>query len=210
MRTLLKCAMGLLLALCLVQPAPRPLAAAAAAADPAAHQIEAFYAKLLDSMKRGKELGINGRYKELTPIVEATFDLPGMARLSVGPAWNTISAVDQKAITDAFTRMTIANYAKNFASFAGEQFTTDPMVQMRNEDKIVQSTFVGSDKAATLFNYRMHKVGDAWKVVDVYLNGTVSQLALKRSDFSSTVASSGGAGLAKKINHLVDSQMKGG
>jgi phospholipid transport system substrate-binding protein len=210
MRMLVKYAMGLLLAFCLVQPASRPLAAAAAAADPAAHQIEAFYAKLVDTMKRGKELGINGRYKELTPIVETTFDLPGMARFSVGPAWNTISAMDQKAITDAFTRMTIANYAKNFASFGGEQFTTDPMVKMRNEDKVVESTLVGSDKAITPFNYRMHKVGDAWKVVDVYLNGTVSQLALKRSDFSSTVASSGGAGLAKKINDLVDTQMKGG
>jgi phospholipid transport system substrate-binding protein len=161
-------------------------------------------------MKHGKELGINGRYKELTPIVEATFDLPGMARLSVGPAWNTISAADQRAITDAFTRMTIANYAKNFASFGGEQFTTDPMTKMRSEDKIVESKLVGSDKATTPFNYRMHMVGEAWKVVDVYLNGTVSQLALKRSEFSSTVASSGGAGLAKKINDLVDTQMKGG
>jgi phospholipid transport system substrate-binding protein len=202
--------MGLSVAFWLVQPAAQPLAAAAAAADPAAQQIEAFYAKLVDTMKHGKELGINGRYKELTPIVEATFDLPGMARLSVGPAWNTISAPDQRAITHAFTRMTIANYAKNFASFGGEQFITDPMTKMRSEDKIVESNLVGSDKATTPFNYRMHRIGDAWKVVDVYLNGTVSQLALKRSEFSSTVASSGGAGLAKKINDLVDTQMKGG
>jgi phospholipid transport system substrate-binding protein len=201
--------MGLLVAFWLL-PAAQPFAAAAAAADPAAHQIELFYAKLVDTMKHGKELGINGRYKELTPIVEATFDLPGMARLSVGPAWNTISAADQRAITDAFTRMTIANYAKNFASFGGEQFTTDPMTKMRSEDKIVESKLVGSDKATTPFNYRMRMVGEAWKVVDVYLNGTVSQLALKRSEFSSTVASSGGAGLAKKINDLVDAQMKGG
>ncbi len=201
-----KFAIGLLTALLIAEPVSRSFAADA---DPAAHQIEAFYAKLVDTMKRGKELGLEGRYKQLTPIVEATFDLPSMARLSVGPAWNMVSERDQKAIVDAFARMTIANYAKNFATFAGEQFTTDPMVKMRNEDRIVETKLVGSDHATTPFNYRLHKVGDAWKIVDVYLNGYVSQLALRRSDFSSTIASVGASGLVKKINDLVDKQMKG-
>ena len=185
-------------------------ARAADTAEPAVRQIQTFYAALVDTMKRGKELGIQGRYKQLTNIVEATFDLPGMARLSVGPAWNMLSETDRMAITDAFTRMTIANYAKNFAAFAGEQFVTDTNVKMRNEDKIVETKLVGSDKATTPFNYRMHMVGESWKIVDVYLNGYVSQLALKRSDFSTTVASSGAAGLVKKINDLVDKQMAGG
>src|SRR6185436_15275598 len=170
-RTFAKWAIGGLM----ISPASASVAAAATAAtpagaDPAARQIEAFYAKLVDTMKRGKELGLQGRYRELTPIVEASFDLPGMARLSVGPAWNMLSMPDQMAITDAFTRMTIANYAKNFASFGGEVFTVDPAVKMRNEDKIVESKLVGSDKMTTPFNYRMHMAGGAWKVVDVYLN----------------------------------------
>jgi phospholipid transport system substrate-binding protein len=180
------------------------------APDPAVRQIQTFYAALVDTMKKGKELGLQGRYKLLTPVVEATFDLAGMARLSVGPAWNMLPETDRKAITDAFERMTIANYAKNFASFAGEQFITDPMVKMRGEDKIVESKLIGSDKVTTPFNYRLHMAGNGWKVADVYLNGYVSQLALKRSDFSSTVASSGAAGLVKKINDLVDKQMAGG
>jgi len=105
--------------------------------------------------------------------------------------------------------MTVANYAKNFAKFEGEQFVVDPMVKVRNEDKVVESKLVGSDRSTVPFNYRMHLVGDKWKIVDVYLNGYVSQLALRRSDFSSTVASSGPLGLIKKINELVDKQMSG-
>jgi 1-deoxy-D-xylulose-5-phosphate synthase len=206
MRKAVNCGMLALVALLMASAAQA--FAATAAADPAARQIELFYAKLVDTMKRGKDLGVQGRYKDLTPAVEATFDLPSMARLSVGPVWNMLSEMDQKAITSAFERMTIANYAKNFASFGGEQFITDPNVKMRNEDRIVETKLVGSDKATTPFNYRLHKIGDAWKVVDVYLNGTVSQLALKRSDFSSTVASSGAAGLVKKLNDLVDKQCR--
>jgi phospholipid transport system substrate-binding protein len=200
--------MSILVALLVALPASRSFAGPAA--DPAARQIEVFYAKLIDVMRRGKDLGLQGRYKELTPVVEASFDLPGMTRLSVGPAWNMISEMDQKAIVTAFERMTIANYAKNFATYGGEQFIVDPMVKMRSEDKIVETKLVGSDKSTTPFNYRMHRVGNAWKVMDVYLNGTVSQLALKRSDFSSTVASSGATGLVKKLNDLIDRQMAGG
>jgi phospholipid transport system substrate-binding protein len=187
-----------------------PARLTAADADPAGQQVEKFYAALTDAMKRGKELGIEGRYKALAPVVEDTFDLPVMAQLTVGPAWNMQSDADKKAIIDAFTRMTVANYAKSFASYGGEQFTVDPMVKMRGQDKIVESKLIGSDKMATPFVYRMHMAGDKWKVIDVYLNGTISQLALKRADFSSTVASQGAQALVKKINDLVDTQMKGG
>lgn len=183
--------------------------AAEAAADPAVHQIETFYAALVDTMKQGSQLGLQGRYRQLTGITRETFDLPAMTQLSVGPAWQMLSEMDRKAITDAFERMTIANYAKNFSSFSGEKFTVDPMVKMRNADKIVESK-LESGTTTVPFNYRMHMTDGKWKVVDIYLNGYVSQLALRRSDFASTVASSGASGLVKKINEMVDKQMAGG
>jgi phospholipid transport system substrate-binding protein len=185
-------------------------APAAPAPQGAVDKIKAFYASLIDTMKRGKELGLEGRFKQIAPAVEKAFDLPAMTRLSVGPAWNTLSESDRGQITEAFRRLTIANYAKNFASFAGEAFVTEPAPKPRNEDQIVESKLIGSDKAQTPFNYRMHVAGEEWKILDVYLNGYVSQLAVRRSDFSSTVASSGAAGLVKKINELADRQMKEG
>ncbi|HXJ03281.1 MAG TPA: ABC transporter substrate-binding protein [Micropepsaceae bacterium] len=186
-----------------------PALRAADAADPAAHQVETFYAALVDTMKQGSQLGLQGRYHQLTPIVRETFDLPVMAQLSVGPAWQKLNDRDHKAITDAFERMTISNYAANFATYGGEKFTVDPMVKMRNTDKIVESKLT-TDKETVPFNYRMHLADGKWKVVDVYLNGYVSQLAVRRADFASTIASSGAAGLVKKINDLVDKQMAGG
>jgi phospholipid transport system substrate-binding protein len=189
---------------------PAASRAADSGADPAVRQIESFYAVLLDTMKRGEQLGLQGRQRQLTPIVEEVFDLPAMTQLSVGPSWSSLSESERKAIIDAFTRMTVANYAKNFAKFAGEKFVVEPAVKMRNSDKIVESKLLGSDGSSVPFNYRMHLVGDKWKIVDIYLNGYVSQLALRRADFSSTIASSGAAGLVKKINEMVDKQMSGG
>src|SRR5260221_6999306 len=189
---------------------PVRMHAADSAADPAVRQIESFYAALLDTMKRGEQLGLQGRHLKLTPITEEIFDLATMAQLSVGPSWQSLSEGEKQEIVEAFKRMTIANYAKNFAKFAGEQFLVEPLVKTRNSDKIVESKLLSSDSSSVPFNYRLHLVGDKWKIVAIYLNGYVSQLALRRPDFSSTITSSGASGLVKKINDMVDKQMSGG
>src|SRR5262249_4771666 len=87
--------------------APAP---AAAQSDPAVAQIQGFYDALTASMKSGGS--VKSRYERLKPAVEKTFDLPGMTAVAVGPSWASLSPADQKSLVEAFSRMTIANYAK--------------------------------------------------------------------------------------------------
>jgi phospholipid transport system substrate-binding protein len=56
----------------------------------------------------------------------------------------------------------------------------------------------------------MRQVGGTWKVVDVFLNGYVSELATRRADFASTVAAGGAPALVAKINALADGLLKQG
>src|SRR5277367_1571410 len=88
-------------------------AARAADADPAAVQVDNFDRALLDAMKGGKALGVQGRYRRLAPVVQRLFDLPTMTKYSVGPAWTTMSAADQKALIDAFSKLSVASFANN-------------------------------------------------------------------------------------------------
>jgi phospholipid transport system substrate-binding protein len=180
---------------------------ARADADPAAAQIQSFYDTLLDTMKHGKALGINGRYEKLKPAVDQAYDLPLMTSLVVGSSWSTLSAGDQKDLIAAFERMTIANYASNFDDFSGEKFTVDPAVQTRGVDKVVMSKLIAGGQTIP-FNYRMRQSGGTWKIVDVYLNGFVSQLATKRSDFGATLSAGGASALIKKLNEVSDQEMK--
>src|SRR6201999_3027399 len=113
--------------------------AQAAESDPAAAQIQTFCDALIDTMKHGKELGVQGRYNKLKPTVEQVYDLPLMTSLVVGAGWAAMSQSDQQALIAAFERMTVASYAKNFDSFGGEKFVVDPNVQTRGVDKVVQS-----------------------------------------------------------------------
>jgi phospholipid transport system substrate-binding protein len=182
-------------------------AAAQGTADPAAASVQNFYDALTASMKSGGTA--KSRYEKLKPAVEQDFDLPGMTALSVGPTWASIPAADQKALTDAFERMTIANYARNFDSYNGEKFTVDPNVAQRGSDKFVKSAMKPGSGDAIAFNYRLHLAGTNWKIVDVFLAGNISQLAQKRADFATTLASAGPQGLAKKIDALADQQLGG-
>jgi phospholipid transport system substrate-binding protein len=176
----------------------------AQAADPAVAQIQGFYDALTASMKSGGST--KSRFDKLRPAVERAFDLQTMTETAVGPSWASASDADKKALVDAFTRMTVADYAKNFDSYDGEKFIVEPAPVVRGSDHFVKSTMKTS-KDSVAFNYRMHQVGSDWKVTDVLLAGNISQMAEKRSDFASTLASSGPQGLAKKINALADQML---
>jgi phospholipid transport system substrate-binding protein len=197
-------------ALCVVALAPvRSMAADTPATDPAVAPIQAFCDALLDTMKRAKELGLKGRYDALKPAIEKAFNLPGMTKIAVGPTWSSISAADQKALIAAFERMTVANYAKNFDGYSGEKFVVESNVITRNADKLVSTKLVSTDNTSTAFIYRMRASDGTWKAIDILLEGYVSEMAQRRSDFASTISTEGAPGLIKKINELADKQLKG-
>ncbi len=179
-------------------------AAVDAPTDPAARQIAAFDDALLESMKQAKQLGVSGRYNKLKPVIEKTFDLDAMTSAAVGASFATLPAADQKNLVTAFARMTIASYAHNFNGYSGESFTISPNVLVRADHKLVQTTLVVPKDSPHAFNYVMHQAGGTWKVIDVLLEGYVSQAATKRADFSSTVASGGAAALVKRLNTISD------
>ena len=187
--------------------AAMPLAAARAA-DPAVATVQGFYDTLLDSMKGGKALGAQGRFTKLKPAVDRAFDLGTMVKYAVGPGWDTASPADQTALTGAFGRMTVAQYAGNFDGFDGEQFVVDPNPSVRGTDRYVSSKLVAKDQTV-VFIYRLRQFGNSWKIIDILLDGNISQLSVYRSDFAATVKSGGAQTLVTKINALADKALKG-
>lgn len=200
--------MAIGMALALLLPL-RSLAADGPATDPAARQVTAFTNTLLETMRQAKQLGITGRYNQLKPVVEQTFDFATMTRLAVGTPWTGLALADQQALTSAFERMTLANYARNFDDYNGEKFVVDPAAQTRGSDRIVSSTLVRPHDTPIPFLYRMRETQGVWKIVDIYLNGYVSELATRRSDFAATIAAGGSSALIKRINALSDKLLAG-
>jgi phospholipid transport system substrate-binding protein len=194
-------ATAVLLSLFLVLAAPR---ARAQDGDPAASQIQTFQSSLLETMKQGSTLGAKGRFHKITPAVQKAFNLQAMTAFAVGPSWSGLSAAQHTALVDAFTRLTAASYAHNFSSYAGEKFTVDSKVETRGPDKLVQGHIIATQGAPVSLVYRMRDTGGTWKVIDVYFQGSISQLTTRRSDFAAAMASGGEPALLAQLNGQID------
>lgn len=181
----------------------------AADADPASARITAFYAVLLDTMKVAARLPVKARYEKLEPAVRAAFDLPAMTRIAVGPPWTTLAPDVQQALMEQFARMTIATYASRFDGYAGEHFEVDPVAEERGANRIVHTRLVQVKGDPVVLNYLMHSTPDGWKATDVYLSGTISELATRRSEFGGILRSGGGEALVANLRQRADKLLAG-
>jgi phospholipid transport system substrate-binding protein len=166
--------------------------------------VERFHATLTDNMKQGKALGFEGRRAKLEPVVKATFDLVGMSRISTGGGWQKLGEAERAEVVAAFTAWTVANYAGNFAEDDGSlKFETKSQTPDDGKGNVVVNTQLNvKGEPPVLFNYRLRKVDNAWKIVDIYLDGAISQLATRRAEFAAVLARGSAADLAAHMRKL--------
>jgi phospholipid transport system substrate-binding protein len=180
----------------------------AQAAPGPSDEVRAFYEVLLNNMKNAQALGVKGRYDKLEPVVLSTFDVPFMSRLSVGPMWGSLNAEQKRAVAKAFGRYITATYATQFDGYSGEQLNVINE-QVIKHGTLVRSQIVKSDGEPISINYVLHDNDVRWQIRDIYLAGTISQLATRRSEFSSILKGEGGIDkLISVLNDKADALQK--
>ena len=170
---------------------------ARAAGDPAT-TIKHFYATLTQTMERGSQLGDKGRYDKLSPAIRHDFDLAAMAQMAVGPSWARLAPAERSQVTEAFARYTIATYADHFKS-SGDKLEVAG-AKTAPYGTIVETKIIDASGAATSVNYLMRQSSGEWQVADIYLQGTISQIANLRSQFSSVVTRGGAKELVETLD----------
>jgi phospholipid transport system substrate-binding protein len=170
-------------------------AGAPARADSATALIKRLNDTLLATMQSAKNLGYAGRYDKLAPVLENTFDMNFMTQYSAGRYWRKLTAEQKKKLVEAFSRLTIATYASRFDGYTGERFRILSEDTPREGNRLVNSELVKSDGEPVKLNYLLRETKGGWKVIDVFLKGTISELATKRSEYSSALGNQGFDGL---------------
>ena len=169
--------------------------------------VEQFQNELIDVMKQGKALGFQGRYEKLDPAIRNSHDLPKIARIVVGREWQKLTEEQQAKLTDAFSRLSISAYAHNFKEFGGESFDPISEEETARGGVIVHSLLVIPDDKDVKFDYMLKKKGDTWRIINIIANG-VSDLALKRSEYTSVLMRQGFDALIAKITEKIDNYAK--
>jgi phospholipid transport system substrate-binding protein len=193
--------------------AAAPLLAKGAHAAPAPADAVAtigrFNAALLAAMKAGRQTDFQARYQILAPAVEQAFDLPAVLAVSVGPRWAGLPADQQNRLLDAFRRYTVASYVANFDHYNGQTFTVLPDARPLGAGEVVVQTRIASATDSNDLGYVMRQTPAGWKVVDVLADGSISRVAVQRSDFRSLLTSGGGDALLASLQRKT-SDLSGG
>lgn len=164
---------------------------ATAALESAKAPVAEFYVALDASMKAGDALSPEARRDQLAPVVSKTFDLPLMAAKVLGRHWRSLPAPEQKRWISAFSSLTVKTYAEQFDENTGLVFEIGAVQAAPSGTALVRTKLKRASDAPVAIDYRLHPDGANWRVMDIYLNGTVSELALRRSEYSSVVQRDG-------------------
>jgi phospholipid transport system substrate-binding protein len=185
-----------------------PTASLAESSSPAARHIEAYYDQLMPTLKAAGSLSVSERDRRFGPAITSAFDIGNMTRLASGPAWSSFSGAQQAAVREAFADFLVAEYANQVTDYSGESFVVDPQTsaESRGGGEIVRTKLLQPGGRTVQINYLVR----GGRVIDVYLNGTVSDLATRRDEFASILGGGGGAdALVKALRERTDALLGG-
>jgi phospholipid transport system substrate-binding protein len=198
---------AILLALLLVFSAGAAGQAEVAEAEATAARaaVERFYAELLKVMKRSGELAYEERYAQLDPVVQQIYDLPFMSAKTLGRHWRGLSEEDRERWVSTFTRLTVSTYAERFDDYSGQRFEVLNAQPSMYETVMVRTQILPPGEEPVELDYRLRGADGSWRIIDVFMNGTVSELALRRSEYSSVVKRDGFESLVSSLEEKIAS-----
>jgi phospholipid transport system substrate-binding protein len=178
---------------------------AVAAAQTAAPRevIERLHASLLEVMRHADELGYEGRYRQLEPVLRTTYDFPFMTRIAIGASWAGLDQAQQEKLAALFTEMSIANYAARFDGYGGERFEVLGEQPAPRDARVVQTRIVPATDAPVELNYVLKEFPDGWRVIDVLFESKYSELARQRSEFAAVLRAGGASDLMATLERKI-------
>jgi len=165
--------------------------------------VQGLYEALLSTMKNGRILGQGGRFTQLDPVIRRSFDIASMARLSVGPTWASLSEGQRHQMTESFARYISATYADRFDSYAGQKLEVTGE-QPAPSGEMVKSQIIRANGEPVKVDYLMRRNGDGWLISDIYLDGAISEVATRRSEFAAILRNDGIEGLIAALTRKAD------
>ncbi len=166
-------------------------APAIAAASGSVDVVRTLSNGLEDVLHQADHLDYAARYQQLAPILDGAFDFGFMARQAVGRQWNELSSADQQRWVASFRELTTATYASRFNRSAGQHFEVSGEQPAAHDTVTVRSRVIEPGAEPVDLTYRLRQIDGRWKVIDVYLKGSVSEVALRRSEFASVLKRQG-------------------
>ncbi len=132
-------------------------------------------------------------------ILTETFDLPTIARFTLGRYWRRASKEQRVEYVKLFEEFIVQAYSHRFKDLSGRTFTVNQSRKLNARDQLVLSEIeIEKGKPPVRVNWRVRLRDKAYRVIDVVVEG-VSMSVTQRAEFAAVIRRSGG-----KLEGLLD------
>lgn len=186
--------------------------AQAQTAEQAKTVVESLHAVMLDAMKAAQAgQNFQARYAKLAPSVDKAYSFADMARIASGSHWAGFNDAEKASVTKAYGRMSASTYAARLSGFDGERFETlgTEAVPAPSKGILVSTQIVQTSGKKIPINYLVQDFQGQPRIIDVYYDGSVSELATQRSQYLSILKEKGSNGLLARLEQLSDDLASG-
>lgn len=191
---MIKLLVGLLIAVSMSFAAPAMTATEQEVDD----LVSTFHTALLNAMK--SEGDFRTRHKNLLPVVLGTFDLPKIARMSVGSAtWRKLGKPQQLEFEQLMLDLITSTYADRFQGYNDQTFELLQTSEPRPDKWLVRARLIRVEKAAVSMDYYLSD----GRVFNIVADG-ISDLALRRADYSALMKAQGYDGLTASVRGKIE------
>jgi len=170
------------------------------AASPAVEVIERLHEALIETMKQADHLNVEARYQKLEPILTRSFDFERMIGAAAGSYWANADADERARLLEAFTKLSVTTYAVRFNGFSGEHFETLGERSGPRETVFVDTRIIRPGEQPVAITYVMAERDGTWRIVDVLLDRSISELAVRRSEYNQVLRNGGPDKLAETLD----------
>ena len=173
----------------------------------AAPVVERFQESLLAVMKGAKKSSVQERYDQLLPRIEEAFFLPLMVKYACGSYWESATRAQRDKLVIAFKRMNISTVATLFNGYSGQLFKTIRERPAPQNTRIVETKIIDPDKSFVDLAYRMARIRNHWRIIDVIVDNGITELTVRRSEYNNILKNKGIQGLIDSLNAKADELM---
>jgi phospholipid transport system substrate-binding protein len=156
------------------------LPAFAARADDSAEAVAAvkqLQDGQLEVIQKLGQLSVKQRYDALRPAIGATFDLTAMAKTVFGAGWDALTDAQKAEWAVALGDYITASYAARLDGFNGKGFERDDKTQTRDGNVVVTTKVILAAGAPMPLDYVVRPTPQGWKIGDILVDGSLSELA---------------------------------
>jgi len=137
------------------------------------------------------------RRQQLRDTIYPRFDFPEMAKRSLGSHWSPRSPQEQQEFVKLFTDLLVSSYIDKIEGYNGEKVLY-AREQVDGDNAEVFTKILTKKGEEFSINYKLHRVGNEWKVYDVVVED-ISLVNNYRSQFNRILANASFDELMKKL-----------